>query len=89
MKGLDAGGVHVDKELIAHLWTELVPAFEIQTQDDKDFVRELVDEGLDDFQKSGKRNFSYLANILPVRIGVRGLNVPSIEVKKGIMNITG
>lgn len=86
---MHAGGVHVDKDLIAHLWTELVPVFEVWTEDDKDFVRELVDRGLKDFQESRKRNFLYLSNILPIRIGAQDLNVPSLAVTKGIMKING
>lgn len=68
---------------------ELFHVFKTQIEDDQDFFEELVDEGLNDFQRSGKRNFSYLENILPVQLGARRLNVPWIGIRKGIMSITG
>lgn len=84
--GLDAGGVHVDKELSMHLYEQLFMEPDIHDLDVED-VHEIVDDGLNDFREDGKQNFSSPTDSLKVKIGGRRMDHPKIQVTRGVMNI--
>jgi hypothetical protein len=84
--GLDAGGVHVDKEFAMHLYEQLVTEPEFQEMD-MEQVHDIVDDGLKDFQENGKQNFSLPTDSLKVDIRKRRMSYPKLQITKGIMKI--
>lgn len=66
---------------------------ELSTEDDirndEDFMHDMVNDGLEDFWRFGKRNFSSPADSLSVRIGERGMKYPGINLIRGVMTIQG
>ena len=84
--GLDAGGVHVDKELAMHLYEQLVTEPEFKEMG-MERVHDIVDDGLKDFQENGKQNFLLPTDSLKVDIRKRRMSYPKLQITKGIMTI--
>lgn len=84
--GLDAGSIHVDKELCLHLYEQLFTEPDLRELDVED-MHEMVDDGLADFRGDGKLKFSSPTDHLEVKIGGPMMNYPRIQISRGVMRI--
>ena len=56
-------------------------------QQDMEFVHDIVDDGLKDFQGNGKQSFELPTDPLEVTVGGRSMNYPRLQITRGLMNI--
>lgn len=85
-QGLYAGGVPTDYGFMHYLNDRLSDAHE---EVDAEDVPDMVNDGLRDFQQSGKRKYSSSSQACQVRIGARGLKSNVLPINKGILTISG
>ena len=86
--GLDAGSIHVEKQLAMHLYKQLRTAPRLM-EHDLEFLDDIVDDGLNDFRENARWEFSLPTDTLDIKLGGRTMNYPTLQITRGVMRIEG